>query len=708
MEFAKYLESFLSLVPGANSLKASILAENAGDHLSVVSSLNNVAQEMGTTMYAGYLAACENEEVIQKRAWQQTFFDEGDHVRVKGKSVGDITDAASFAGLKNTVSDVYLPGSEKWNNIGRRAPFKDDRVLARPPEGQPVYVVSSNYFLAEDLELVSDTTASLKLSWETSQQFKQGNIVRIFNKSVGNTSAQNFIGRMGTVRDVIVPGTLEYEKLVEVIKRRHPQALPPPDENIYEVSAGAFIGIFLGKDLVRAGNPTESSLKLSWESDSDIPVGAKVKLLSKSIGIFKFFDHGKTSNVVEVFVPGTLAHAALADEFRDADAVMFDPDQTVYKVMGGFFLRKDLEPVTTTTASQEEFKIDGIPVSQEEFQQALSVTASDNYFDATPDPGRQPEEQMAMPELNDQDLGRTNPKRFDARTDWYQHDNEHGHDSDVSNRYDHTPGVEARLRIEEIDWEIENSIPNPQFKAASLSKDRFEQLLLERVAMVRLIEHEREGAFLRLGFTEDPGADKYKTRNIEMYRNRAKMTDDGAQIFWSGRSAQEKRFEALCQVGDMKGDSLLDVGCGHGDLLGYLEQHGTKVGRYVGVDLISEAIEKAKEKYPGAEFEVRDIERKPFKPGEFDYVIGCGIFAVESEKWGQYTMTLLMLLFQAAQRAVAVNFLWDKALAKDRQLHYTNPEEVLEMISKIAPVRTEVKTDYLDNDFSVFIYKDEK
>ena len=56
---------------------------------------------------------------------------------------------------------------------------------------------------------------------------------------------------------------------------------------------------------------------------------------------------------------------------------------------------------------------------------------------------------------------------------------------------------------------------------------------------------------------------------------------------WKNRDSQQHRFEELAQIGDLRGCSVLDVGCGHGDLYPYLqERHGEF--HYTGIDNVRE------------------------------------------------------------------------------------------------------------------------
>ncbi len=64
---------------------------------------------------------------------------------------------------------------------------------------------------------------------------------------------------------------------------------------------------------------------------------------------------------------------------------------------------------------------------------------------------------------------------------------------------------------------------------------------------------------------------------------------------------------------EMKGDPLLDVACGTGRHLTYLAERGHRV---IGVDLVPEMIEKARQKTPDADFRSGDLTRLPVEDAE--------------------------------------------------------------------------------------------
>lgn len=71
-----------------------------------------------------------------------------------------------------------------------------------------------------------------------------------------------------------------------------------------------------------------------------------------------------------------------------------------------------------------------------------------------------------------------------------------------------------------------------------------------------------------------------------------------------------------------EGDRILDVGCGNGRLLSFLNCRVSGILQYIGIDQSEELIKIAKKNYLEADFRVADIFNLPFQAGEFDIVAG--------------------------------------------------------------------------------------
>ena len=83
------------------------------------------------------------------------------------------------------------------------------------------------------------------------------------------------------------------------------------------------------------------------------------------------------------------------------------------------------------------------------------------------------------------------------------------------------------------------------------------------------------------------GPEGLKAHYDELYR---RYGASHQAVQWSSRETQERRFEVLCDVIE-PADSVIDVGCGLGDLLGYLRQRKGFTGRYLGLDFVPGFVE---------------------------------------------------------------------------------------------------------------------
>jgi SAM-dependent methyltransferase len=72
---------------------------------------------------------------------------------------------------------------------------------------------------------------------------------------------------------------------------------------------------------------------------------------------------------------------------------------------------------------------------------------------------------------------------------------------------------------------------------------------------------------------------------------------------------------------------LLDLGCGVGFLLDYLQANGLLESvDYTGVDVLNSVLDDARQRWPNARFDRRDVRDEPFDEEAFDYCIACGLF----------------------------------------------------------------------------------
>ena len=183
---------------------------------------------------------------------------------------------------------------------------------------------------------------------------------------------------------------------------------------------------------------------------------------------------------------------------------------------------------------------------------------------------------------------------------------------------------------------------------------------------------------------------------LKFFSEKLKKYKDGPMaVSWGSKESQELRFKILCEIGCLKNKTILDYGCGLGDLFKFLQPY--KIRGYVGYDINQDMIDGALKKYPNGIFRSYLIARK------FDYVISSGIFNLQEKNWEKITYQTINEMFLISKFGVAVNFLSSLAKKKNNLSYYANPLSILRFISTITD-KFVLRHDYKSNDFTIYLY----
>ncbi|HEY7198899.1 MAG TPA: class I SAM-dependent methyltransferase [Candidatus Dormibacteraeota bacterium] len=93
------------------------------------------------------------------------------------------------------------------------------------------------------------------------------------------------------------------------------------------------------------------------------------------------------------------------------------------------------------------------------------------------------------------------------------------------------------------------------------------------------------------------------------------------------RVRRMRRLLAEAGLADLGGRRVLDVGCGHGHELARMRELGARGGDLLGVDLMPERIERARELHPDIEFRVGDATRLELPSESFDLVLSFTVLS---------------------------------------------------------------------------------
>jgi SAM-dependent methyltransferase len=170
-----------------------------------------------------------------------------------------------------------------------------------------------------------------------------------------------------------------------------------------------------------------------------------------------------------------------------------------------------------------------------------------------------------------------------------------------------------------------------------------------------------------------------KKELIQFYNKHLKeFGDSPLSLRWTPEG-QRLRYETFLSVaGNLSGKSILDFGCGKGDFYGFLKKKGLSL-KYTGVDINKNFINMAREKHPEARFLTIDIEESHFKE-EFDMTFAIGVFNLKVPGIKESFKNCLKSLFSLSKEALHFDLLSTKASARDVELFYVEPEEILSFI----------------------------
>ncbi|PYG86690.1 methyltransferase family protein [Ruminiclostridium sufflavum DSM 19573] len=190
-------------------------------------------------------------------------------------------------------------------------------------------------------------------------------------------------------------------------------------------------------------------------------------------------------------------------------------------------------------------------------------------------------------------------------------------------------------------------------------------------------------------------------------QNNQKNKPDYFLLGWESEDAQRQRFEVLVNNLDLHGKKILDIGCGTGNFLQYLEQ-GFSDFSYTGVDILEHMITKAKAKKLKGTFLCTDIfKENPFSHNEFDVIFASGTFNINLGNNKKFLVDALRLFSYISKEIISFNLLDEKSPNRENNYFYSSPEEICDLINNNFPDFFKIKVieGYLQNDFTVVCYK---
>jgi SAM-dependent methyltransferase len=182
-----------------------------------------------------------------------------------------------------------------------------------------------------------------------------------------------------------------------------------------------------------------------------------------------------------------------------------------------------------------------------------------------------------------------------------------------------------------------------------------------------------------------------------------------ATLGWGLHGRQEVRFSVLCELAlQIPGCSVLDVGCGFGDLYDFLTSHGWN-GVYTGIDIVPGLLNIARDRHPGLDFQEVDITDDTAKIGTYDFVLASGILNAALPSGGNQSHSELVLrkMYLRSQRAVCIDFLSTYVDFQKPGAHHTDPGWALAAAKRLTR-RVILRHDYMPFEFCMYLFRDDE
>ena len=189
--------------------------------------------------------------------------------------------------------------------------------------------------------------------------------------------------------------------------------------------------------------------------------------------------------------------------------------------------------------------------------------------------------------------------------------------------------------------------------------------------------------------------------------NYAKFGYSHHSLDWN-KGKQDIRFYMLLTDVQPEGKTVIDVGCGFGDLLPFWRKKGGE--SYLGVDIAPEFINEAKILHANvsdSSFILADFSDDDFKH-EADFVVASGTFNYRFDHTDNYQFIegCLKKGFSLCKEAVIFNFLSDKVDWKYDNAWYSNPSFILDMCYGLSR-NVILRNDYMPFEYTVAVFKDD-
>lgn len=161
-------------------------------------------------------------------------------------------------------------------------------------------------------------------------------------------------------------------------------------------------------------------------------------------------------------------------------------------------------------------------------------------------------------------------------------------------------------------------------------------------------------------------------------------------------------FGLLCEIGDMKGCSVADIGSGFSDLYQFLKEKEWG-GTYTGFEMNERSVKVARERYPETEIIEGEFLSVPVTK-KYDWVIMNGSLNIAFEGIEEVAYKMIEKMYDVCNKGVSFNMATSYVDFQKGVLQHYEPEKIFKFCKSLTRYVT-LRHDYPIYSFTVYMYK---
>jgi cyclopropane fatty-acyl-phospholipid synthase-like methyltransferase len=199
-----------------------------------------------------------------------------------------------------------------------------------------------------------------------------------------------------------------------------------------------------------------------------------------------------------------------------------------------------------------------------------------------------------------------------------------------------------------------------------------------------------------------------KKKVIEIYNQALqKYGTSSRAVLWGDPQTQYLRFSELIKHFDLNdpGKSLLDIGCGNGELYKFLNFRGFR-GTSTGYDINENLLAQAKKRFEGVNVKLIDIMEAEGTSDKYNYVVMSGLFNTNVGQSIEWTHSFIKKMFDLCSDCISFNAISTFVNYKEDEMFYLDPLATVDYCIRELSPRVTLCHHNLPYNYTITVFKD--